>query len=121
MAEKLCQLKKKGGSEEIDISNPDVTWTKYHMADGTSQNISVNKKPRLISCVFFNANTAGTGFTGLYDIKNNKTFRSGYYSSAFHNATWSNVSSYITSVTDSNVTIKNAYGELLNVAINIYY
>ena len=121
MAEKLCQLKKKGGSEEIDISNPDVTWTRYHMAIDSSANISVNKKPRLISCEFLNVNTLGTGFVGLYDIKNNKTYRSGYYTSAFHNATWSNASSYITSVTDSNVTIKNAYGDLLNVAINIYY
>ena len=102
------------------MTNPDVSWTSANMSINSTRTITVTQKPKYIQMLFINLNVS-SGFSGIFDVKNNKTFRSGYYYSTIHNEAWSNYTDYITSVSASSVTVKNGYGNNCAVVVNIYY
>ena len=123
MAEKLIGIEKKGGGTLSNISGiPDVSWTKANMASSATDNIIVTKKPKYICMFGVAVSSSAYGFSGIYDVENNKGYRLGYWSSAFRDGDWtSTVNLYITSVTSSSVTVRNNFAIPMEISVAIYY
>lgn len=106
-----------GGSVE-----PDLVEEYVNVTNNSTKTITVSQMPKYITYfyTYYSSNKGGMFLT--LDVANNKAYRYGYWSNAFHNEDYtSGYSSYITSVSASSVTIKNAYGPAGNIAIGIYY
>ena len=92
------------------------------MASNATADITVTKKPKYIIMFGVAVSSNAYGFSGIYDVDNNKGYRLGYWSSAFRDGDWtSTVSLYITSVTSSTVTVKNNFAIPMDISVAIYY
>ena len=89
------------------------------MANNATANITVTKKPRYIH--FMCNNTTLSTMFGILDIERQTAYRYAYWQNAFHNEVWTSWQSYVTSVTDSTVSIRNVYGGACLVIVGVYY
>lgn len=106
-----------GGSIE-----PDQVETYKNVANNGTKTITVSQMPKYITYFHTYYSSTNGGMFLILDVANNTAYRYGYWGNAFHNEDYtSGYSSYITSVSASSVTIKNAYGSAGNIAIGIYY
>ena len=115
------------GSEAAQLPNlgeaPDAVWASNgsNLASDATATVAVTQKPRVVMVIMM-ANTAKEGLIGFYDVKNNKAYRFGYWSSSVQDSNWTNYSTYITSVTDAAVTVKQAYSNSsVRAWVNCYY
>lgn len=105
----------------VDFSAaPDQTYQNSSLANNATVNISVVKKPSWIIFTLSATNTSGVYQVGILNVEKNTAFR-WYYSSSYVAAPWTNINLYITSVTDTTVSIKNSWGVASRVYVAIYY
>lgn len=115
-----------GGGSGSDIylgQAPDATWASNgsNLNNNVVATVAVTQKPRFVMVIMLSSN-AKEGLIGLYDVKNDKAYRFGYWSSAKQDSIWTNYSSYITSVTDTTVTVKQVYSNAsVRTWVNCYY
>lgn len=123
MAEKLQQLKKKGGGSNAPNlgTPPDALYTNANMANGATATLTVTQKPRYIISAFLRTSTSGNYMFLITNVETGQGYRYGYWSSAFHNEVYNDPSIYITSITDTSIGIKNGYGGACYVTVGAYY
>lgn len=114
-----------GGGSDVKLGQvPDATWANNgtNLSPNSTATVSVSQKPRYIMIIML-SNNAREGLIGFYDTQRNEAYRYGYWSSTRQDGVWTNYTSYITSVTDSAVTVKQAYstGQNIRTWVNCYY
>ena len=121
MSEVLVKLQKKGGGNDIDILNPDVIST-ADMNGATTRNIAVTQMPRLIIYDMAPMSTQGNYYHFYYDVTQDKYFSDYHNANGYAQASGNGKPSGITSVTSSNVTVKNiANSTQYRTSALIYY
>lgn len=126
MSETLAKLEKKGGGNSgTDLSlPPDIEWHTTSIANGTTHNIAVTQKPKYIIIALGPTSSAsGSTMIGIYNAETDTAYRYASWGAplAWHNEVWTVWNNYITSVTSSNVTVKNGWGGTVAMAVGIYY
>lgn len=115
-----------GGGSGSDIylgQAPDAVWASNgsNLNNNVVATVAVTQKPRFVMVIMLSSN-AKEGLVGLYDVKNDKAYRFGYWQSSVQDSIWTNYSSYITSVTDTTVTVKQVYSNAsVRTWVNCYY
>ncbi len=104
----------------LDGTNGGVSYSGNIAQNGTAQ-ISVTKKPKYIEIIMISTTTMGNGLSGTVDVENETAYRYAYWSNAFQNGDWSNWDTYITGISDNEVSIFNNYGGPCHVWVNCYY
>ena len=112
-----------GNAPNLGVA-PDAFWANNGTAlagNGTAT-VTVTQKPRYVVVLMIHS-TTNIGLMGFYDTENESAYLFGYWSGAVQDGTWSNYSSYITSVTSSSVTVKQVFSSNANVRtwVNCYY
>ena len=122
MAEILAQLEKKGDGETLLPTTPDALYSNNSLAANATATLAITKKPRWIILVFNCAQiSSGRFVVGVIDVKNNAGYRYAFFDNDNHNEVWSGWTAYITSITDTTITIKNSLGYSCFVRVGAYY
>ena len=120
MSEVLAKLEKKGGDTLLPTT-PDALYINNEMATNATATLSVTKKTRWIIAVFANKDTVNSFLVGLLDVENNVGYRYGYWEGAGREGDWINWGNYITSITDTTISIKNGFGARCVTRVGAYY
>lgn len=104
--------------------SPDAIWSSNgsNLSANATATVTVTQKPKYVVVIMFSYN-AKDGLVGYYDVEKNEAYRFGYWSSTRQDGIWSNYDLYITSVTDSSVTVKQVYSssQSMRTWVNCYY
>ena len=125
MSEKLCTLRTKGGgkSQTTDLSSPpNAVYTNASMANNATATLAVTQIPKYI-VICMNSQTSSYNYgTLIINVEDNTAYMIGYWSSTFQNQDYStNWTDFITSVSDSSISIKNAWGSTVRMDLCVYY
>ena len=111
-----------GGGSGIDLSKaPDAIYTNANMSNNATASLAVTQKPKFITVSISGLGTAGNFGFGIINVDTSTAYWYAYYSSAFHNEVWTIWTDFITSVTSSTVSIKNAWGSAVRMDVGAYY
>ena len=116
-----CKLRTGGSKFDIDPSLAPDAFYAGTLAYGGTATLTVTQKPKYIVYALANTATAGDFLTGIINVEEGTAYRYGYWTSAFRNEAWSNYSTYVTSITDSSVVIKNNYGAQARIEVAVFY
>ena len=108
----------------FDLSLPPDAKYQSTLSNGATYTLAVTQKPKYVVLTLKDSASSSTGSGYLFGIVNVETgvgYRYGYWSSAFRNDVWTNLNSYITSITDNSVTIANMYGTACYTTVGAYY
>ena len=124
MSEKLCTLRTKGGGggKMTDLSSPpNAVYTNASMANNATATLAVTQTPKYI-VICMNAQTSAYNYgTLIINVEDNTAYMIGYWSSTFQNQVYSAWTDFITSVSDSSIGIKNAWGSTVRMDLCVYY
>lgn len=120
MSEVLAKLEKKGGDTLLPTT-PDALYRNNNMGNNGTATLVVTKKPRWIIASYVHTTQTNSYFVSVIDVENGTAYRYGYFDGANHDETWSNWQNYFPSITDTAISIKNAYGNTCGVRVGAYY
>lgn len=122
MAEKLTELRQKGGGNNgIDLINPDVV-EQLDLNTGATRNISVTTLPKYIVITYSRAaNSTDRSGIEVYDVSSGHMKKWAYTSNGYLTYVDSSAEEEVQSVSSSSVVIYNIHSWPARYEILIYY
>lgn len=104
-----------------DFTNPSLTQGFNLNNNGNTYTITVSQKPKwiLLWSAINSSSAAGRGELNIYDVNNNKYYYLGKYGNGYKDGTTE--SSFITSITASQVIVTNKNSSPMTFNVAIYY
>ena len=106
-----------------DLSTPPNVLESYtNVSQNTVKNIAVTQTPKFIVLEFcYYINSSGCMLL-ILNVEDSTCYRYGFWGSSWHIESYSAWDTYITSISSSNVSVKQAYSSSAqNIAVGIYY
>ena len=109
--------------QTTDLSSPpNAVYTNASMANNATDTLAVTQTPKYI-IICMNGQAASYNYgTLIINVEDNTAYMIGYWSNTFQNQDYStNWTDFITSVSDSSISIKNAWGSTVRMDLCVYY